>query len=227
MAFEGEISILRMEDLVPISDRSRVRHGGRGADRYIRSDEESEADEPKDPRSMKWKERALDELASGSSKRIAAVALDAIEKIQRARDRNKNLQSPVSHDIRVAGKVARQACLTMCQFVSRFSADQRLAAEEALSAANAKAGMEQEIFRLKNELQIQRISRQYLLQRSRERSREYSREPSREVSPVVTAARSGRGTKRNVHEKRGEPPAGDPRLCRGPRAEILHPYTRQ
>jgi len=122
MAYEGEAPPLRMEDLVSITDHARVRRGKFPIPEIIRSDD-SEAEDSRNPKSLVWKRRILDDLASGSSKKITAAALEALQKVDRAREVSRSLKCPVIHDFRVGAKIARQACLVLCQRVSRFGAD--------------------------------------------------------------------------------------------------------
>jgi len=197
MALGGEVPDLTLADLVPIADRSRVRLGDKQG-YTIRSDD-SDADDPTDPRAERWWLR--DELASGKVRQIAAMGLEALEKVDRARQRSRNVKGPVLHDLRVGARVARQACLTLCQHASRFGAQQATA--DALSAAQARViTLEQENERLRLENRKIDNSRVYLIARSRENSRN--------PSPVGGAAPGGRGTKRSIHDRRGEPPARSP-----------------
>jgi len=196
MAYDGEIPQLTLADLVPISDRSRVRQ--RDLAGYVIRSDDSTAEDPTDPRSERWWLRALDELSSGSTRQIAAMSLE--DKIDRARERSRNLKSSVMHDFRVGAKIAKQACLALCQFASRYGAQQ--VTTEALTDAHAKVKrMEQEISRLRDNLNIAENSRRYLLQRKK---------TSKDSSPNGDPAPLGRNTKRSVHDRREVSPVRSP-----------------
>jgi len=170
-----------------------VRSGDIAGYTMIASDD-SMAEDRSDPRCERWWLRALDELASGSTQRIAAMGLEAIEKAEKARERSRNLNGPVIHDLRVGAKIARQACLALCQYASRFGADRATA--EALTSVQAQVVLrDKEIRRLKDDLHIAENSRRYLL-----KQKETSRGPSPTSDPVPLA----RGTRQSVHDRRGE-----------------------
>jgi len=75
-------------------------------------------------------------MTSGKVHQIAVIGLEAIEKVDRARQRSRNVKGPVLHDLRVGAKIAKQACLALCQHASRFGAEQ--ATTEALSDAQSR-----------------------------------------------------------------------------------------
>jgi len=203
MALGGEIPDLTLADLVPIADRSRVRQGDKRG--YVIRSDDSDADDPTDPRAEKWWLRALDEIASGKASRIAAIGLEAVEKMDKARQRSRNVKGPVMHDLRVGAKIARQACLALCRHTSRFGAEQATA--DALTDAQGKVQtLEREVERLRREYQRAEDSRLYLLARCK------AMENSENPSPVGDNALRGRGTKRSVHDRRGTPQPGAPRL---------------
>jgi len=194
MAMEGELSPLRMEDLAPRERAVKIRRAGGmldyGGDGGMDSGD-SEAYDPTDPGSTNFKKRALFELARGSTKEIAALALDALDRVEKSRGRSKNLHGAVSHDIRVGALIARQACLALCRNSSRFGVDQ--AAAEALDEAQARnRALEKEVKRLERDYDIAEKSRRYLKKMG-------SRDPSPSDPP-------GRGRKRSVHERRGRSP---------------------
>jgi len=127
------------------------------------------------------------------------MGLEAIDKVDRARERSRNLKGPVMHDFRVGARIAKQACLALCQYASRFGADRATA--ETLTNAHAQVRrMKQEILRLRTDLQVQRDSRRYLLERMR----------SGDTSPIADPAPLGRGTKRSVYDRRGVSPVRSP-----------------
>jgi len=201
MALNGEVPDLTLADLVPIADRSRVRQGDKRG--YVIRSDDSDADDPTDPRAERWWLRALDEMATGKVRQIAAIGLEAIEKMDRARQRSRNVKGPVLHDLRVGARIAKQACLALCQHASRFGAQQATA--EALSNAQSRIlTLERENEQLRIEFHKTDAGRKYLL--AQQRSRENSRDPS----PVGGAAPGGRGTKRSIHDRRGESPARSP-----------------
>jgi len=186
MACDGELPPLRPEDVAPVSDRSRIRRG----ESLEIDHSDSEDAEPAQPH---WRIRIL-ELSSGSSRRIAAAALEALDKVDRARASSKNLQGRASYDLRIGSRFARQACLALCQAASRYGAD--LAVSQALEESQAKViKMEQEINRLRTDLQLERNSRLYLLNKEKARSRE----------PSPTSSIRRQGLKRTVQERRGVP----------------------
>jgi len=103
-AFEGEVILLRPADLAPLADRARIRRGEpievRGRD-----SDESHGSEP----SVQWRNLVLDRLDGGDTKDIAAVALEALERVDKAREKNKrSLKGQVLFDLRIDAKVARQ-----------------------------------------------------------------------------------------------------------------------
>jgi len=67
MALGGEIPELTLADLVPIADRSRVRLGDK--QRYVIRSDDSDADDPTDPRAERWWLRALDDVRKGAPDR--------------------------------------------------------------------------------------------------------------------------------------------------------------
>jgi len=197
MALDGEIPDLTLADLVPIADRSRVRQGDR-REYVIRSDD-SDADDPTDPRAEKWWLRALDEIASSKASQIAAIGLEAIEK-DRVRQRSKNVKGPVMHDLRVGARIARQACLALCRHTSRFGAQQATA--EALAQAQSQVRtQEREIERLRISLQVAENSRLYLLTQSKANSRNLPR------SGVLPP---GEGYKKKRARQEGDVPRPEP-----------------
>jgi len=93
--------------------------------------------------------------------------------------------------MRCSVRIARQACLVLCQRVSPFGAQK--ATEEALADALDKIARQVgEILQLKKDLQRAENSRLYLLQKQN---------ALRETSPV-DSSRVQRGTKRSVDERR-------------------------
>jgi len=199
MALNGEIPDLTLTDLVPIANRSRVRQGDKRG--YVIRSDDSDVDDPTDPRAEKSWLRALGEIASGKASQIAAIGLEAIEKVDRARQRSKNIKGLVMHDLRVGARIARQACLVPCQHTSRFGAQQATA--DALAESQAKeTTLERENERLRINYQVAENSREYLLK--------LSRGNSRNPSPVEDSAPRGRGTKRSVSDRRGVSPARSP-----------------
>jgi len=130
------------------------------------------------------------------------MGLEAIDKVDRARERSKNLKGPVKHDFRVGARIAKQACLALCQYASRYDATQ--ATTEALAEANAKAlRMEKENSHLRRRIGVLEDTRKYILRREAD---------SRGPSPVADPAPLGRGTKRSVDDRRGGVPCPKP-LC--------------
>jgi len=81
MAHNGEIPDLGLEDLVPIAVRSRVRRGESSMPFELISSDDSGAEDKRNPRSMVWLKRVLDDLTSVSSRKIAAAALEALQKV--------------------------------------------------------------------------------------------------------------------------------------------------
>jgi len=94
-----------------------------------------------------WRQ-ILDRLAAGNLKDVAAIALEALERVDRSRERScRSLNGQVAYDLRIGARVTTQACLALCQRTSRFGADQ--AATKVLSEAQAKVRMQKaEIQRL-------------------------------------------------------------------------------
>jgi len=128
------------------------------------------------------------------------MGLEAIDKVDRARERSKNLKGPVKHDFRVGARIAKQACLALCQYASRYGATQ--ATTEALAETNAKAlRMEGENSRLRKRVEVLENTRLYLLKQ---------RKDSRGPSPVADPAPLELGTKRSVDDRRGVSPVRSP-----------------
>jgi len=53
-----------------------------------------------------------------------------------ARTRSRNLKWSIMYDFRIGARIARQACMALCQYALRFGADR--ASAEALADAQAK-----------------------------------------------------------------------------------------
>jgi len=86
-------------------------------------------------RQKKMIERAKDALRSRSSLKIGILVLEALEGVKKARAHCKNLRGVKNGDMRLGIRLARHACLALCQRVSCFSTSavdaDRLSALEA------------------------------------------------------------------------------------------------
>jgi len=199
-AFEGEVPPLREVDLVPLADRPSVRRaGGRIPERmqphgfpsgYATSDEETGA-------TANWRDSALDRLDACDSRQATILVLEALDRVDRARSRSKNVKGEVGHDLRVSTAIARHAMLAVCQQSRRFNA----ASRDSINKLRSECfKLRQKTEELKKELDKQTYSRLYLLA---DESR--SRDPTPVVSPAASPAPHGRGQKRSLRERRGKP----------------------
>jgi len=207
-AFDGYVPELRPEDLVPLSDRAEVRRAGGRLPARLRVDDVqyfSSDDETGDVNV--WRLKALTSLEGAkSNEEVAVLALNALDRVEGARSRSKNLQGAVSHDLRVSATVARHSILSLCQRSSRFSVDAAMGDTVAKLRADM-AQLQNRTRRLREELEQERMEknkersgRVYLLGQSR------SRDPTPAPSPELMS----RGKKRDIRERRGQPPAPDP-----------------
>jgi len=199
-AFEGEVPPLRQVNLVPVADRPAVRRaGGRIPDRmqshgfpsgYATSDEETGA-------TARWRDSAIDRLDACDSKQAAVLVLEALDRVDKARGRSKNIKGDVGHDLRVSTAIARHAMLAVCQHSSHFNVDE--ASRGSINKLRSECfKLRQRTEELKKQLDTQTASRLYLLA-----SRSRDQRPA--VSPSTTPVPHGRGHKRNLGERRGEP----------------------
>jgi len=125
-AFGGHVPALRPVDVVPIADKPAVRRaGGRLPERMIPYDfpgghmlsgEETGA-------IADWRVSALERLEICNNEQAAILALEALDRVDRARTKSRNLKGDVEHDFKVSTTVARYAILTVCQRSSRFEVD--------------------------------------------------------------------------------------------------------
>jgi len=207
-AFDGCVPELRPVDLVPLSDRAEVRRTGGRLPARLRADDVqyfSSDDETGDVNA--WRFKALTSLEGAkSNEEIAVLALNALDRVEDARSRSKNLQGAVSHDLRVSATVARHSILTLCQRSSRFLVDAAMGDTVAKLRADM-AQLQDRTRRLHEELEQERkeknkerSGRVYLLGQSR----------SRDSTPAPSPERMPRGKKRDIRERRGQPPAPDP-----------------
>jgi len=194
-AFEGDVPALNVVDIVPIVEKSAVRRaGGRLPERmkmpvcpdYGDSDEEETG-------LAGWRVQAMDTLKACDNKRAAVLALEALDRVDRARQKSK--KGDVEHDLKVSSVIARNAILAVCQRSSRFGVDD--AATEAINELRAEClQLQQKTADLRQELSKQDNSRRYLLAMGG------SRDPTPAASPERP---SGRGQKRSHRERRGVP----------------------
>jgi len=71
----------------------------------------------------RWRTKALTKLEACSNEQAAILALDALDRVERAREVSKNLKGDVNHDLKVSAAIARHAILAVCQRSSRFEAE--------------------------------------------------------------------------------------------------------
>jgi len=167
-AFEGHAPTLRPVDVVPLADRPDVRRaGGRLPDKLvpygfpsgqISSGEETGAMD-------EWRVSALQKLEDSNNEQAAVLALEALDRVDRAREKSRNLKGEVGHDFRVSTVVARHTILAMCS--TRFGVE----AETGDAIAKLRAECQQlksKTSDLKMELNRQTQSRVYLRKRLEE-----------------------------------------------------------
>jgi len=209
-AFEGHAPTLRPVDVVPHADKPDVRRaGGRLPEKLvpygfpsgqISSGEESGAMD-------EWRASALQKLEDSNNEQAAVLALEALDRVDRAREKSRNLKGEVGHDFRVSTVVARHAILAMCQRSTRFGVE----AETGDAIEKLRSECQQLKSRtndLKLELGRQKQGRLYLLKRLEELGISPG-EPTPAELPEPPPM--GRGTKRTIQERRGEAPRSPPR----------------
>jgi len=74
------------------------------------SDEETTA-------TANWRDNALNMLMDCNNKQAAILALEAFDRVDRARNKSKNIKGDVGHDLRVSTAIARHAILSVCPHV--------------------------------------------------------------------------------------------------------------
>jgi len=159
---------------------------------------------------MAWRLHALERLESAKdNEEVAVQALNALDRVESARSKSKNLHGAVSHDMRVSAAVARHSVLVLCQRSSRFAVQ----AETSDTIARLRAEVNQlrdRTRRLREELEQEKM------EKTKERDgRVYLLARSRDNTPAHSPERGPRGKKRNIRDRRGEPPAPDPPLDEG------------
>jgi len=200
-AFEGEVPPLREVDLVPLADRPAVRRaGGKLPERMQpHSFPSGYATSEETGATAKWRDSALDRLEACDSKQAAILVLEALDRVDRARSKSKNVKEEVGHDLRVSTAIARHAMLAVCQRSTRFNVD--AASRDSINKLRSECfKLRQKTEELRVELDKQTKSRLYLLA---DKSR--SRDPTPAASPAAFPEPHGRGQKRSLRERRGEP----------------------
>jgi len=201
-AIQGDVPDLSVVDIVPIVDKPEARRaGGRLPQRLMVSrDPDSGQSEEEDTGVTRWRMQALDTLEACDTKKAAVLALEALDRVDGARTKSKNIKGDVIHDLKVSSAVARHAILAVCQRSSRFGVD--AASSDAINKLRSEClTLREKTEELKKELDKQTNSRLFLLaQKSR------SRDPTPAVSPAASPERPRfRGQKRSLQERRRVP----------------------
>jgi len=209
----GQVPTPQVVDLVPIVDKPEARRAkGRLPERLDTSILPSgrALEEEEITNIMRWRAKALNDLDGCSNEEAAVLALDALDRVERARGISKNLKGDISHDLKVSAAIARHAILAICQRSSRFEAE--VASQDMIDRLKAEClRLTQRTDQLKLELDKQSRSREFLLAKNR------SREPSPMRLPESCPPR--RGQKRDLRERRGGP---SPEPLAGTSAEAEH-----
>jgi len=146
---------------------------------------------------MRWRAKALSELEDCTNEQAAVLALDALDRVERARGVSKNLKGDISHDLKVSAAIARHAVLAVCQRSTRFETDS--VSRDLIDKLKAEClRLSERTDQLKIELDKQKAGREFLL---------HEKKQSRRSSPVRApeSCHPHRGQKRDLRERRGEP----------------------
>jgi len=135
--------------------------------------------------------KALDRLSICDNVKAAILALEALNRVDHAREISKNLKGEIGHDLRVSTAVTRHAILAICQRSSHLYMN--AVASETIDSLTAElAQLQERTSNLRVQMEKERSGRIYLLERSR----------SRGVTPVGSPERPSRGKKRDLRERR-------------------------
>jgi len=202
-AIQGDVPDLRVVDIVPIMDKPEARRAGGRLPRRLmvpRDPDGGDSDE-EDIGVKRWRMQALETLEACDTRKAALLALEALDRVDGARTKSKNIKGDVVHDLRVSSAVARHAILAVCQRSSRFGME--VASKDAIDRLRSEClSLRERTEELKKELNKQTNSRLYLLADKMGRSRE----PTPAVSPAASPERPrSKGKKRSLQERRGVP----------------------
>jgi len=204
-AFQGEVPVVDLVDLVPIADRPEVRRAGGKMPKRLETAVPPSGKAPEELEATdltRWRAEALNRLDVCNNEQAAILALDALDRVEKARGSSKNLKGDISHDLRVSAAVARHAILAMCQRSSRF--EMEATASEAVAKLRSEClQLREKTDQLRRELDKQSSGRVYLLKKAQS-----SREPS--PNSALEPCPPKRGQKRDLRERRGEPDPGPP-----------------
>jgi len=197
-AFQGEVPALRVVDLVPIVDRPEARRAGGRLPKRLDTTVPPSGRAPEDEEptnTTRWRANALTRLEDCTNEQAAILALDALDRVEKARGSSKNLKGDVSHDLRVSAAIARHAILALCQRSSRF--EMEAMSKDLINKLRAEClQLTEKTEELKLELNKQTCRSNYLLASNESRRSSPARDPVPGPS---------RGRKRDLRERRGEP----------------------
>jgi len=192
-------------DIVPIVDRPKVRRaGGRLPGRLVVSQPPDHGDSDEEYVGIdRWRTRAVETLEACDTKQATLLALEALDRVDGARNKSRNIKGEVMHDLKVSSAIARHAVLAVCQRSSRFGVE--AATRDAIARLRSECmALRERTAELKKELDVQTSGRLWLLA---DKSR--SRDPTPAVSPAAFPERPrARGQKRSLQERRGVPARG-------------------